>query len=81
MPSSSRSSRSSWSTMSGNGYPAGNWVNGDFDPRLFSNSYQGPYPINPQQMQWGNSRIMNWIPRPQTGSWSAIYPPDYRGWR
>ncbi|KAG6354681.1 hypothetical protein INS49_004699 [Diaporthe citri] len=74
---------SSWSTMSGNGYRDNGWGRsyGGYDPRLFNNNYQGPYRINPQQQYWGNSRIMNWIPRPATGSWTPYYAPDYRGWR
>lgn len=77
------SSISSWASSSGDGYSDDIWWNSAqrSRPQLFSNLYQGQYRVNPQQQYWGNRNIMQWIPRPATGGWTPIYPPDYRAWR
>ncbi|POS79984.1 hypothetical protein DHEL01_v201626 [Diaporthe helianthi] len=75
-------SNSTWAS-SGNEYRDDIWWNSTqrHRPQLFSNLYQGQYPVNPQQQYWGNRNIMGWIQQPPVAGWYPIYPPNYRSWR
>lgn len=75
-------SSSTWAS-SGDGYRDDIWWNSTqrHRPQLFSNLYQGQYPVNPQQQYWGNRNIMGWIQQPSGSGWYPIYPPNYRAWR